>query len=273
MQDYILGHTGFPQQNPGKIIVYGSATAWNFQDITYQIDKNNGAGFSSWHNFKIPRTFTGVSAQYTLTCSSTTGMEVGDYIGGQVGIAGETKITIINSATVVTVDKANVATIGTGPAWLTQLASETSINAEKGFKLKIRMKTIATNTSNIAAWACHTTSTIASRAYEYPLTGSVTATTQWNPAIGAVVTVTPPQSAVSYRANVIDSLFPVQDPAAPTLGRYEYKVIYDHSPADPADYPWKHLWTTVNGYVPIYSALPFVSSSAGNPPSGSISPH
>jgi hypothetical protein len=117
----------------------------------------------------------------------------------------------------------------------------------------------------------YTKSTVASRAIQYPSGGTVVASTLWNPALGEAISVTPSGSATSYRGNVLNSKFPVQDPVSSSLSRYEYLVQYDDSPSSiTTGAPWHQLWTTVSGYVPVYSALSFVSSSAGNPTSGSI---
>jgi hypothetical protein len=117
----------------------------------------------------------------------------------------------------------------------------------------------------------YTKSTVASRAIQYPSGGTVVASTLWNPALGEVISVTPSGSATSYRGNVLNSKFPVQDPVSSSLSRYEYLVQYDDNPnSTTTTAPWHQLWTTVSGYVPVYSALSFVSSSAGNPTSGSI---
>ena len=146
---------------------------WFFHDVTYQIDKNDGTGFSTWKNFKIPRTFTGTIGQFTVTFADTTGMLVGDYIVNQSGLGGETRIASVDSPTQLTLTVANTATLGGGLSWLSSLPGETNLDAQKGWKLKIKLLTIAPGTIKVPQCSFSTVSTDASRAYTYPLTGPV----------------------------------------------------------------------------------------------------
>lgn len=263
MQDYILGHTGFANVAP-----YSP----DFPDrhiYTYQIDKNDGAGYSDWRLAHMALTATGGAAgAYTITF--TAGVRapvVGDYITG-TGVTAGTKVVTVDSPTQVTVDVANVGTVS-GVLQLRHQPGEV-IDPARGFKLKFRMySVIASGVSQMLF--IYTKSTVASRAIQYPSGGTVVASTLWNPALGEAISVTPSGSATSYRGNVLNSKFPVQDPVSSSLSRYEYLVQYDDNPnSTTTTAPWHQLWTTVSGYVPVYSALSFVSSSAGNPTSGSI---
>lgn len=173
MPDYILGHVSIPIQTPGVGSIGGSVNEWFFHDVTYQIDKNDGTGFSTWKNFKIPRTFTGTIGQFTVTCADTTGMLVGDYIVNQSGLGGETRIASVDSPTQLTLTVANTATLGGGLSWLSSLPGETNLDAQKGWKLKIKLLTIAPGTIKVPQCSFSTVSTDASRAYTYPLTGPV----------------------------------------------------------------------------------------------------
>lgn len=213
MPDYCIGHTGFSNCLP--VTVGSEVQDRLIFDITYQIDLNNGVGYSAWKNMVYTRTGGATtSGQYTITMTSTVGIGVGDYVH-QVGsiywIGESAKVVSVDSSTQITVDVANLGTTTGINLSFRQFPNEV-LDAQKGFKLKFR---IYCNTNNTASQFTYiglvTTSTSTSRAYQYPLSGLVTASTLWNPSIGDVVNLTPSGSAVTYKANIIDSKFPVQD--------------------------------------------------------------
>lgn len=160
---YILGHTDFkplvPVMAGGTIANYG---------ITYAINKNDGNGYSSFKNLYYGRTGGGGSnGSTTITMTSTTGVAAGDYVTGtNVGI--RAKVVTVDSSTNITVDVANTGTVS-GTLIFFQHPSETGIDASLGFKLKVRIKTITTNTTAITSLYVNTGSTAVSRAYQYPL--------------------------------------------------------------------------------------------------------
>jgi hypothetical protein len=150
MPYYALGHTGFPIDE--AVLTGGTITN---HDITYQIDKNDGNGFSAWKNLSYPRAGGGGSTSSTnVTMTDTTGVAVGDYVFG-TNIAPLAKVSSITNGTTIVVDKANVGTVS-GILRFNQLPNETSIDGALGVKLKFRIKTTTTNTSAISSlyvWA------------------------------------------------------------------------------------------------------------------------
>jgi len=170
MPDYVIGHSGFLIIPPGVGAVGGGVNEWQVHEVEYQIDKNDGAGWSAWKSGKRVRAFTGSSGSTTISCAAgVAGLEVDDYVGGQTGIAGFAKIASIDTANDVTLDLANVAALGGGNSWVTHLPSETGIDAERGFKLRIRTTIRAAGTVYLAQIYFWTRSTPTSRAYQYPL--------------------------------------------------------------------------------------------------------
>jgi hypothetical protein len=161
--EYIIGHTYFPVAEP----VMAGGTIGNY-NITYAIDKNNTSGYTSFKNYAYRVVGGGGSSgSINVTMASTSGVSVNDYIFG-TNIAPNAKITGITNSTTVVVDIPNIGTVS-GILRFTQLPSETNINAENGFKLKIDIKTISANTTAISSLYCFTNSTSISRAYQYPL--------------------------------------------------------------------------------------------------------
>lgn len=161
--EYIIGHTYFPVAEP----VMAGGTIGNY-NITYAIDKNNTSGYTSFKNFAYRVVGGGGSSgSVNVTMASTSGVSIGDYVYG-TNIAPNAKISGITNGTTVAVDIPNTGTVS-GILRFTQLPSETNINAENGFKLKIDIKTISANTTAISSLYCFTNSTNTSRAYQYPL--------------------------------------------------------------------------------------------------------
>lgn len=160
---YVLGHTGFPIAEA----VMAGGTISNFE-LFYAIDKNNGSGYSIFKNLYYQRTGAGGSnASTTITMTSTTGVAVGDYVWG-TNVAPNAKVQSIDSSTNITVDNANTGTVS-GTLRFSQLPNESGIDAQLGFKLKIKIRTFAVNAQSITSVYVWTLSTTTSRGYQYPL--------------------------------------------------------------------------------------------------------
>lgn len=160
---YVIGHTGFPIVEA----VMAGGTISNFE-LFYAIDKNNGSGYSSFKNLYYQRTGGGGSnGSTTITMTSTTGVAVGDYVWG-TNVAPNAKVLTIDSGTNITVDNANIGAVS-GTLRFNQLPNESGVNAQLGFKLKIRIRTFAVNAQSITSVYVWTLSTNTSRGYQYPL--------------------------------------------------------------------------------------------------------
>lgn len=159
---YIIGHTSFPIAEAAM----AGGTIANY-NITYAIDKNDGSGYSAFKNLYYNRAGgSGTGGAFTFTVTDATGIAVNDYaFGTNVGI--NAKVTGIVGNT-VTVDNANIGTVS-GVIRFNHLPSETGINAALGFKMKVSIETIITNTTAISSLLYYTESTPTSRAYQYPL--------------------------------------------------------------------------------------------------------
>ncbi len=157
---YIIGHTGFALAE----LVIGTATLSNY-DFAYALDQ--GSGYGSWHNLSYHRAGgSGTSGQSTITVTNATGVEVGDYVAG-TNVGWLAKVDSIASNT-LTLSVANIGTVS-GVIRFYHLPSETVTDASVGFKMKIRILTNTTNVLAIAYLNIMTQSTMASRAYTYPL--------------------------------------------------------------------------------------------------------
>ena len=166
---YILGHNSFP--NVESTMVGGGAQT-NF-DITYSID--TGSGYSSYKNLSYPRAGGGgTNGSTNVTMTSTTGVNVDDYIYG-TNIGGGAKVVSITNSTTIVASKANIGTVS-GILRFNQLPSEPTLPST-GIKLKIRFKTTTTNTTAITSFSIPTNSNDTTRAYQYTLdTVSITLT-------------------------------------------------------------------------------------------------
>ena len=163
--NYLIGQgSTFPVFTP----VMAGGTITNY-DITYDIDKNDGNGFSgSFKNLSYPRAGGGGTSGLTnVTMTSTVGVNVNDYVYG-TGIASMARVTSITNATTVVVSIANIATVS-GILRFSQLPNETGINPSLGVKMKWRILTTTTNTTAITSLYIQTESTDAGRQNQYPL--------------------------------------------------------------------------------------------------------
>lgn len=173
--DYIIGHTGFPNVVPKSNITPPNVY---FFDVTYQIDKNDGVGYSAWKNMAYNQIGSTTVGGFTIfDMPDTSKLAVGDYMyrnnAPTYMVGPNAKIVTIDSPTQVTVDVANAQTYVDSPLTFRQYPNETDIDASKGFKLKIRVTTNTANTEIPAYWMLRTSSTSTSRAYQYPLSGGV----------------------------------------------------------------------------------------------------
>lgn len=160
---YIIGHTAFQKVIP----IMAGGTISNY-DITYAVDLNNGSGYGSFKNAYYRRSGGGGSnASTTVTMTDTTGVQVGDYVTGtNIGI--RAKVISIDSSTNITVSVANTGTVS-GVLVFFSHPDIATIDASLGIKLKIRIKTIATNSTAITSLYFLTSSTETSRGYQYDL--------------------------------------------------------------------------------------------------------
>ncbi len=163
MPDYVIGHTLF--QITEAIMAGGTLTNY---DITYAIDLNDGNGFGSFHNYSYPRLVGGgVNGSTNVTMTDTTGVEANDYIFG-TNVAPLAQVVSVTNGTTIVVSSANIGTVS-GILRFNHLPFESGIDSQKGFKLKIRIKTSTTNVTAITSLYAFSSSTDVSRGYQYPL--------------------------------------------------------------------------------------------------------
>jgi hypothetical protein len=145
--DFIMGYDSFAHT---PTIPYGTGitTAINAGqfDIAYDLDR--GSGFTgTWRNAAYYRAGGGgTSGTAIITMTSTTGVQVNDYVSG-VGVGTGAKVVSIDSATQITVTVNNAATVsGTLLFWYTP--NETTFPST-GVKFKVR---VTANTAQTAAF-------------------------------------------------------------------------------------------------------------------------
>ena len=159
------GFTGFP----AAPVVMGGATISNFR-IEYQLDKNTGDGYGSWHNMYYPRAGgSGSSGAYTFNVTDATGVEIGNYVLG-TGIGGLAKVTNINGNT-ITVDTPNTATVSSTITFYAHQRNE--VLSGLGFKFKIRITSVATYATAITSLSIYADSDDTSRNKLYPLDSNI----------------------------------------------------------------------------------------------------
>lgn len=142
--DFFHGYESFAHT---PAIPYGASITSAAQiqglDIEYQMDR--GAGFGAWRNAAYYRPGAGgAAAATTVTMTSTTGVQVGDYVQG-AGIGTGAKVQSITNATDIVVTVANDATVsGTLVFWY--MPNETTFPST-GIRMKVRA---TANTANAA---------------------------------------------------------------------------------------------------------------------------
>ena len=161
--DYILGQgNSFPIME----LQIGGSTLTRYK-FTYQIDKNDGNGFSDWHNLYYERAgAVGTSGQYTFTVTDSTGVEIGDYVWG-TGVTNKTQVVDIVGNT-ITVDSPNIATVS-GIIRFNHLPAESNLGPTTGIKMKWRIQTVTANTVGINFLYIFAESTDIGRQAVYPL--------------------------------------------------------------------------------------------------------
>ncbi len=178
MPYYAKGITSFAPTTVTQPTFTGTNS--NNHDIYYDIDKNDGNGFTTtFKNLAYKRTGGGGSgASTTVTMTDTSGVAVNDYVFG-TGIGTNSRVVSVDSGTNITVSVANSGAVS-GVLVFNQLPSETGLSSSKGTKLKIQIDCNTTATSNVLTYLridTVTTST-AQQAVTYPLdpvTVSITA--------------------------------------------------------------------------------------------------
>ena len=163
MHDYILGHTGFPNM---KVVTN------NLDDrhwIDYQIDLNDGNGYSAWKTLHRPYGCSGSLGAYTIGTPATAIIAAGDYVSG-VGIAYGAYVVSVDSTTQCTLSAANTASL-TGYHTFRHHPNEV-IDSTRGFKMKVKDYVWLGASFNSYIFI-YTKSTEASRAVQYPLGGAV----------------------------------------------------------------------------------------------------
>lgn len=183
---YLVGHTGFPIAE-AVLDTAGSGLSISSFNCYYAIDLNDGNGYSAYKNLYYQRTGAGGTSGTTgVTMTDTTGVAAGDYVWG-TGIAPNCKVVSITNSTTIVVDTNNTGTVS-GTLRFNQLPSETGIDAQLGVGLKFRMEVLTTIASQtFAGLYVWTTSTSASRAFQYVLDPVTVKVTVKDATSGAVV--------------------------------------------------------------------------------------
>lgn len=154
----ILGHSSFPITE----IVMAGGTLTN-HDILYSLN-----GGTTFRNLSYPRAGGGGSNGSTnVTMTSTTGVNVGDYVWG-TNIAPNAKVQSITNGTTIVVDTANIGTVS-GILRFNYLPNEVVSDPLLGFSLIVRVTTSTTNVAAITSLYIITTSTSTARTATYPL--------------------------------------------------------------------------------------------------------
>lgn len=159
---FVKGISGFDDYIAPSM---SGGTATNYI-VEYQID--TGSGYSGWKNLNRHKVVaSGTSGQPTITIADTTGIALGDYIYSGTNLPYRSKVINIVGTT-ITMSKNNRGA-ASGTIYLNQLPSET-IDPAVGFKLKLRISTIATATAAITGFQFSTISTMADKTNNpYPL--------------------------------------------------------------------------------------------------------
>lgn len=145
MPGYITGYEGFGLT---PAIPYGMSltSLANIQQLDIAYQRNDGSGWSGWRNAAFWRAGAGgASGSAQVTMTSTTGVNVGDYVMG-TGIAAGAKVQSIDTATQITVTIANAAAVS-GVLCFWWMPNETAFPSS-GVKFRVRM---TANVANVAA--------------------------------------------------------------------------------------------------------------------------
>lgn len=160
--EFVKGISAFRQNVP----VMSGGTITNF-NVTYDID--TGSGYTGvFKNLSRNQTISGTSGQFTITVTDSTVLKVGDCVVG-TNVAGLAKITILNSPTQITVDKANIGTVsGTGQFFY---HFNEVIDPSVGFKFKWRFTRLLAGTDAITFYYIWAYSSATDTQIQYPVPG------------------------------------------------------------------------------------------------------
>lgn len=167
--DFILGHTGFHNILP--VFQSWSGVA-DTQLYEYQLNKNDGYGYSGFKNASRAGSGTTVSGLSTMVMTSTAGINPGDWVlstSATVTVGYNCQVVSVNSPTGLTLSTPNLGS-ATVIHNFSALPSEVP-DPLRGFKMKLRRTSVGAQTSGTVNTRFLTKSTTASRAIEYPLTG------------------------------------------------------------------------------------------------------
>ncbi len=149
---YVIGYNGFTILE--ETLASASGTIKDRMRVQYQIDKNDGAGFGSYHNLHYNRTGGGGTVgQFTITMTNTVGVEVGDYVFG-TNVGASARVTSVDNGTTVTVNVANGGAVS-GTLRFNQLPFEASVSQANGFKLNLKITCETTDTTNNTIHTLH----------------------------------------------------------------------------------------------------------------------
>lgn len=165
---YIQGITSFLPATATQPTFTG--TNPNNHDIYYNIDKNDGSGFSLNRNLAYKRTGAGGSGgTTTVTMTDTTGVEVDDYVFG-TGIGTNSQVVSVDSGTNITVSVNNSGAVS-GVLVFNHLPSETGISPTDGVKLRLEITANTTASTNAIQYLRIDTVTTSAdqQAVAYPL--------------------------------------------------------------------------------------------------------
>lgn len=169
---YILGYTSFAAVVP----TLNGGNATTYFKYEYQINKNDGTGFSDWKNYYLSKTGVDTTnGNNIISMTSTTGISAGDRIYGS-NITNGTYVVSVNNSTQCTLS-ANATGTGSGLTFvISALNGETGISPTNGFKFKIRITCLTSDIYNtISQLYCTGVTDATSQLALYPL-NTVTAT-------------------------------------------------------------------------------------------------
>jgi len=141
---YILGYTSFAATVP---TLNGGNYYTNFK-YEYQINKNDGTGFSGWKNFYLYKSNGDTTdGSPIITMTSTTNIAVGDRVYN-ANITPGTYVVSVDSGTQCTLSANSIGTGSGLQLTISALNSESGIDPNNGFKLIIRITCITDDIYN-----------------------------------------------------------------------------------------------------------------------------
>lgn len=202
-------------------------------NISYALDR--GAGYSAFKNLYYQRPGGGgSSASTTVTMTSTTGVNVGDYVYG-LGIADGAKVVSITNATDIVVSVANIGAVS-GVLIFNQAPNETAFPTT-GVKMKIRILAFGTPAAAITYISIPMLSTATTQQNLYPQDVETVSFGLTNIATGSIVALYDSTDTELQREVVTDGTFDYQyvHSGVDTTGNYAvvwhedyYTLKYDN---------------------------------------------